>query len=342
MPKGPIKNRVFYYTAPRKLEIRTENCPPPGPGQVRCRTINSMVSIGTEMICFARQVEKGSGWDQWVQYPFEPGYLSIGEVVDVGRGVTAVKKGQRVASFAAHRAYFIDQADKVFSVPEGMCSQEANFFHISNIVQNGLRECKPVFGETAVVIGLGPLGQMAVRWLGVAGMRNLVAIDPMPMRCDKARGNGPTEVLCGYADKFIDRIMDLTGGLGAEMVFDITGNAAVFHAAHKMLGKRGRLGLIGDVPRPGEQTMTQDVIGKSVSIIAAHGAIPLHEGNHYYRWGKKEMTQLFFEFVMAGRFKVADLITHRIAPDEAPKVYPDICDHRDKYMGVIIDWSAQG
>jgi threonine dehydrogenase-like Zn-dependent dehydrogenase len=133
--------------------------------------------------------------------------------------------------------------------------------------------------------------------------------------------------------------MDATNGLGAEMVFDITGHPSVFHAAPKMLGKRGRLGLIGDVPKPVEQTMTSEVINKSISIITAHGAIPLWEGNHYYRWGKQEMTRLFFDFVLAKRFSVSNLITHRIDPTEAPALYEDLYLNRDKYMGVIIDWA---
>ncbi len=69
MSKGIIKNQVFYYTAPRKLEVITEKCPMPGPGEIRCRTICSLVSIGTEMICYDRNVEPGSSWDDWIRNP---------------------------------------------------------------------------------------------------------------------------------------------------------------------------------------------------------------------------------------------------------------------------------
>ncbi|MCE5273045.1 zinc-binding dehydrogenase [bacterium] len=338
MPAGPVDNRVFYYTAPRTLEVKPEACPPPGPGQVRCRTLCGLVSIGTEMICYERNVEPGTGWDAWVQYPFEPGYSSVGEVVDVGPGVENVKPGQIVCSTAAHRAWFVDRADLIHLVPEGITPEQAAWFCLNIIVQNGLRESKPTLGENAVVVGLGPLGQLAVRLLGLAGMSRLIAVDPMPSRCTLAQGNGPTDVICSTCDKAEAKIAELTGGTGAEIVYDITGHPAVFHSAFRMLGKRGRLGLIGDVPWPSQQNLTQDVIGKSISIISAHATTPPWEGNSYYRWGKKELVQFFFKMLAQKRISLEGLVTHRITPDQAPQTYADIFADRSRYLGVIIDW----
>ena len=262
MPSGTVNNQVFVFTAPRKLELAEQPCPPPGPGQIRCKTICSLVSIGTEMICFARQVEKGSHWDQWIQYPFEPGYLIVGEITDLGEWVKGLSIGQRVCASVEHRAWFLADAAKVMPVPQGLPAEQAAWFQLNSIVQNGIRETKPTLGETAVVIGLGPLGQLAVRLLGLAGMQSLIAIDPIKSRCDLAAGNGPTHVWQGRADELAPAVSELTKGRGADIVFDITGHPAAFHAAHKMLGKRGRLGLIGDVPFPQTQTMTTDVIQK--------------------------------------------------------------------------------
>lgn len=334
-----IPNTVFYFTAPRKLEIRHEDCPPPAKGQVRCKAICSMISIGTEMICFARNVEKGTGWDQWVQYPFPPGYLSVGEIIDVGEGVEGLKPGMRVCSNSEHRAFFNDNALRVIPVPDKLPAEEACWFQMNIITQHGLRLARPVLGESAVVIGLGILGQVAVRLLGLWGLRDLIACDPLASRCDLARGHGPTEIFSGKADELVTRVKEVTNGRGADIVFDITGNAAVFHAAQHMLAKRGRIGLIGDVPNPGAQTLTSDLINKSAEIISAHGSMPPQEGNFYYRWGRAEMTQLFFEYILAGRINMSKLNAHRYAPEEAPGVYLDVLDHREKYMGVIFDWA---
>ncbi|OGG03231.1 MAG: hypothetical protein A3F83_04345 [Candidatus Glassbacteria bacterium RIFCSPLOWO2_12_FULL_58_11] len=338
MPQGSLENRVFYYPAPRKLELVSESCASPGPGEIRCRTICSLISIGTEMICYQREVEPGSVWDQWIQFPFEPGYSSVGEIIDLGEGVTGLKKGERVCSNAAHRAYFIDKPDKVHPVPEAVSAEQAAWFALNIIVQNGVREAKPELGETVVVIGLGPLGQLAVRLLCLTGAANLLAVDPLEKRCKLARGNGPTEVLNLTAGQAQKRVAEFTGGRGADLVFDITGHPAVFHAAQHMLCKRGRLGLIGDVPVPSKQTFTHDVISKSLSIVASHGATPPWQGNDYYRWGKRELTDFYFKLLAAKRIEMDSLTTHRIRPEEAPGVYASISKDRGAYLGVIIDW----
>ena len=338
MPSGSMANRVFQYTAPKQISIKQEECPPPGAGEIRCRTVCSLVSIGTEMICYGRAVEEGSVWDAWIQYPFEPGYSSVGEVVDLGEGVDGLSPGDIVCSTSSHRAWFVDRADNVHPVPREVSQEDAAWFCLDIIVQNGIRECRPELGETAVVIGLGPLGQLAVRLLGLCGLENLVAVDPLASRCELAKSHGPGEIICAPADQAIGRVKELTGGRGADLVFDITGHPAAFHAAQHLLRKRGRLGLIGDVPRPGDQTLTHDVVSNSISIVGAHGACPPWRGSDYYRWGKREMTEFFFRMIAGGRIKLANLTTHRIKPERAPEVYADIYRNRAAYMGVIIDW----
>jgi 2-desacetyl-2-hydroxyethyl bacteriochlorophyllide A dehydrogenase len=332
------ENRVFYYTAPQKLEVVKEKMPSPGPGEILCRTVCSLISIGTEMICYKAEVEPGSVWADWIKFPFEPGYSSVGEVVEMGKGVSSVSCGDLVCSTSAHRAWFVDRPETVFPVPEGVTAEQASWFQLNIIVQNGIREAHPVLGETAVVIGLGPLGQLAVRLLGVAGMSHLLAVDPLISRCELAGGNGPTEVIDKPAEQVIERVNELTDGRGADIVFDITGHPAVFRAAQHMLAKRGRLGLIGDVPFPSRQTLTHDVVSNSISIVGAHGSTPPLHGNEFYRWGKHELTGFLFDLILSGRISLDNLITHRIVPAEAPAVYSEISAYRGSFMGVVIDW----
>jgi len=338
MSETVAENEVFYYTGPRKLELVKERRPSPDPGEILCRTICSLVSIGTEMICYAAEVEPGSVWESWIKYPFEPGYSSVGEVIEIGSGVEGVSAGQVVCSTSPHRAWFVDRPETTIPVPRGVAPEQASWFYLNIIVQNGIRETKPLLGETAVVIGLGPLGQLAVRILGNAGLRHLVAVDPIAQRCAMAQGNGPSEVLPVNAEEAGPRVAELTHGRGADLVFDITGHPSVFHCAQHLLAKRGRLGLIGDVPYPSKQTLTHDVVSKSLSIIGAHGAAPPWQGNDFYRWGKKELAGFFFDLILDRKIKLDDLFTHRIKPAEAPALYSEISTNRSAYMGVVIDW----
>ncbi len=323
------------------MELREVKTPPPVPGQIRCESICSLVSIGTEMTCFGREVEPGSVWDEWIQYPFEPGYSSVGRVLELGEGVEGIAAGGIVCSNAPHRGSFVDSADAVYPVPDGVSAESASWFQLNIIAQNGIRQTRPVLGETAVVIGLGPLGQLAVRLLGLCGLSHLVAVDPSQQRCALAKGHGPDNIMAVTADEAVEQVKELTDGRGADIVFDISGHPSVFHSAQHMLAPRGRLGLIGDVPKPGQQTLTHDIVSNSISIIGAHGSLPPRTGNSFYRWGKLEMTAFFFELIASGRIGLDSLITHRIAPEDAPRKYADIYGDRGEYMGVVVDWQGE-
>lgn len=339
MPKGKITNRVFYFTEPEKMEIVTEDCPEPGRGEIRCKTLYSLVSIGTEMICFIRDVEPGSHWDNWIKYPFPPGYSMVGRIEDIGEGVEGFSKGELVCSMAPHREWFVDNAANIFRVPEGLNPELATWFTLNNIVQNGVREVKPILGETAVILGLGPLGQLAVRLLGIAGLKDLVAVDLSPERCALAEAHGPTQTLCSTAAEAEKTVADLTGGSGAHIVLDITGHPDSFQSAHRMLGQRGRLGLIGDVAYPSKQCLTSQVIFKSLKISAAHAICPPNQGNSFYNWGRQEMTDFFFNLISTCRIKIDNLITHHPSPKDAPEIYSDLIGNRGKYMGIVFDWN---
>jgi NADPH:quinone reductase-like Zn-dependent oxidoreductase len=341
MSTNKKQTSAFIYTAPRQMEVRSVETPPPGSGQLRCQSICSLVSIGTEMTCYAREVEPGSVWDAWIQYPFEPGYSSVGRVLDVGEGVEGFAPGDILCSNAPHRGSFVDSDDAVYPVPAGVSAESASWFQLNIIVQNGIRETNPVLGETAVVIGLGPLGQLAVRLLGLCGLSRLVAVDPSQERCALAEGHGPDVILAVTADKAVKQVKELTGGRGADIVFDITGHPAVFHSAQHMLARRGRLGLIGDVPKPSQQSLTHDIVSNSISIVGAHGSTPPRTGNDYYRWGKYELTAFFFELIASGKISLDSLTTHRITPGEAPAKYAEIHGNRGAYMGVIVDWQQE-
>ncbi len=336
---GSFRNTVFYYPEPRRLELVQEDCPSPGPGQVRCRSVCSLVSIGTELTCFTGEVEPGSGWEAWIKYPFPPGYSSVGEVVDLGEGVTGLAAGDLVCSNSSHRQWFLDRPETMIPVPEGVSPREAAWFTLNTIVQNGIRETRPTLGEDAVVIGLGPLGQLAVRLLGLCGLNRLIAVDPSPVRCRLAEGRGPTRVLCCGAGEAEAQVAELTRGRGAHLVYDITGHPAVFHPALRMLGRRGRLGLIGDVAFPSRQSLTHDLISRSISIIGAHATTPPWQGNPYYPWGRREMNEFLFDLVLDHRIDLEEMITHTITPQEAPAAYRALLADREGVLGMVIDWT---
>src|ERR1044072_8893564 len=107
----------ILFTGKEQVELQRAAVSEPRPGQVLVRATRSLISTGTECICYARLFEAGTGWERWMQYPFSPGYSHVGVVERAGEGVTALKPGDRVASRSPHRQYVCGEAARFLLIP---------------------------------------------------------------------------------------------------------------------------------------------------------------------------------------------------------------------------------
>src|SRR5687768_7239936 len=74
----------LFFTGKEQLEFRAAEVPDPGPNQVLVETAKTLISTGTECICYQRKFAPGTHWDRWVKYPFPVGYSNAGRVLRVG------------------------------------------------------------------------------------------------------------------------------------------------------------------------------------------------------------------------------------------------------------------
>jgi S-(hydroxymethyl)glutathione dehydrogenase / alcohol dehydrogenase len=85
-------------------------------------------------------------------------------------------------------------------------------------------------GATCVVFGAGMVGLGAVAGCRLQGAERIVCVDLSEERLELARGQGATDVLLGGPET-VDRILELTGGFGADYTFEATGSVAVMRQA---------------------------------------------------------------------------------------------------------------
>lgn len=85
-------------------------------------------------------------------------------------------------------------------------------------------------GSTCVVFGAGLVGLGAVAGARLAGAERIVAIDLAEERLDQARHHGATDTFVGGPDS-VERVLEMTGGFGADYTFEATGNVAVMRQA---------------------------------------------------------------------------------------------------------------
>ena len=100
-------------------------------------------------------------------------------------------------------------------------------------------------GSRVAVIGAGGIGLNVVQGAAIAGCETVIAIDLRPVPLEIAKRFGATHTIPAAAEKIADTVRDLTGGRGADFVFDTVGNTRTLTDALAMARKGGTVVLTG-------------------------------------------------------------------------------------------------
>ena len=298
------------------------------------------MSIGTETFCLKGEYDKGTYWEEYIRYPFHPGYSMAAEVVAVGPDVKSWKPGDRVTSLHEHRQFFVSGEHDVFAVPDDISDVEATWASLARTTQVGVRRADLKMGETAVVVGLGVLGQLVIQYLNLSGMRRIIAVDTSEARGAIALASGATHFVRKFAHDARDDIEMITGGQMADVVFEITGHPSVLSSATLFLRKLGRLVLLGDTPTPSLQSLGPRVVGESLSILGIHGFMYQEHATPFNPWTAGAMTELFFDYVRHHRMNVAALVSRTVSPMNSKDVYCALLGGPTEDVGIIFDWDC--
>ena len=321
------------FTAKQKVVLEQVALAEPQSGEVRVRSMYSLMSTGTENIVFNQLYEPGSHWDRWVKHPFYPGYSLVGEVESVGANVTSLKVGDRVVARAGHGSHQIKPADQLGKIPAGVNPKDAAWFALAKIAAMGAKAAEYKLGDDVLIIGAGPIGQMTLRWARAAGAESITVVDPVSMRLELATRGGATTVISAPIDKATDEVKAAHNGQLPRLVIDTTGNEHVFVSALALAARFGRVVVLGDTGSPTRQHLTSDVITRGVTVIGAHDG--LEDG----AWNAQRIYRLFFSMVKSGRFDLTGLITHTFAPNDVQKAYEIANTRRGETMGIVFDWT---
>ena len=332
------KNPTVVFPRAKEIVIENLEMPQPKPGEVLIKTECTMISIGTEMTALIGEYPKGSTWEKHFNYPYYPGYNNIGTVVQVGEGVSRELIGKKFGSWGRHAAYVAVEAQHLEPLPADLPVDHAVFFTLAEIVMNGVRRSGIRWGESVVVYGMGLLGQFCARFCRLCGGMPVFAVDTSAERLARL----PKDPLLIGIDPTKEDVAAVVkarnGGRLADLVFEVTGNAALIPSEFAALRTQGRMVLLSSPHAPTLFDFHDLCNNPSITIIGAHNFSHPPVATPDNPWTQARHVQFFFELIQAQQLDLEPLITRRTSFADAPMLYRKLLQDRSSELGIILDW----
>ena len=213
------------------------------------------------------------------ELPFTPGVELCGEIVAVGAGVTGFSVGDRVIGGPVQPTggfgeLAVMRADAILPAPDGLDDAEAAAFFIT--YQTGWfglrRRARLAAGETLLVhAAAGGVGSGAVQ-LGKAAGARVIGVVGGERKAEAARVLGADVVIDRYEQDFVEVVKEVTGGRGADVVYDPVGGEA-YARSTKCIAFEGRILVVGFASGQIPTVTLNHALIKNYSIVGLHWAL---------------------------------------------------------------------
>ena len=243
-------------------------------------------------------------WDAWAQHrmttPRIFGHEFAGEIVDVGHEVTQLVPGDFVAAEThitcghcyqcqtgqAHvcRNVQILGVDRDGAFAEYIAIPESVAWKTGKEIDHSVASIQEPFGnavhatfageiagKTVAVFGCGPIGLWAVGLSRISGSSTIFAIEPNHKRLDMAVEMGADYAINPRADDPVRKILDVTDGLGVDVVLEMSGHPGAIRQGFQALRNGGRVSLLGIPSSMIELDLAEEVIFKGATVLGISG-----------------------------------------------------------------------
>ncbi|HEX2860325.1 MAG TPA: zinc-binding dehydrogenase, partial [Lacunisphaera sp.] len=244
--------------------------------------------------------------------PLIMGHEAAGEIAELGAGVSGWKRGDRVtfdstvycgecvccrngqvnlcenrrvlgvapAEYRRDGAFaelVAVPARILYALPDRLSFPHAAMVEPVSIAIHAIQRVKITPTDTAVVVGSGMIGLFVIQALRWAGVQRVIAVDLAPNRLALARELGATEVIQSDRVDVAAEVARLTGGVGADLAFEVVGISPTLQIALASLRKGGSAVLVGNLA-PKTDFPLQAVVTRELSLFgtcSSAGEYPL-------------------------------------------------------------------
>lgn len=336
-----MKNKSIIFTEVNTAKLLDKgDIPLLGEHDVKVKTIFSTVSCGTEKANITGDPNVGPSSAGKAVFPRHLGYSSSGIVEEVGEKVSSVKPGDRVVVYwSVHSEYNVLGEENIVKIEDDNISmQEAAVAFITTFPMAAIRKTKLEIGESMLVMGLGLLGQLAVRLAKLAGAVPIVAVDPVKERREEALKNGADFAFDPFEEGFAEKVKAVTGG-GVNTCIEVTGVGAGLNGALDCMAKFGRVALLG-CTRNSDFSVDyyRKVHGPGITLIGAHTLARPDVESHAGWFTHRDDIITCLKLISHGRLDLKTMIKETHKPEECEEVYTRLVNDENFPVLVQFDW----
>ena len=342
-----MSNKTFYMTDIEKLEVGEAPMPKIGADDVLIK-VRSVGICGSDLHYY----REGAIGDFKVEFPFILGHEAAGIVEEVGENVTSLKKGDRVcmepgvpcmkceeclsghynlckdvrfwatppydgvlSEYVAHPAAF------TFKIPDNMSFTEGALVEPLAI---GLHACNMggvKLGQTVAILGAGCIGLVTLLAAKAYGATQIIVGDVLEKRLNKARELGAVAINTAEED-FAAKVMELTGGRGADVCIDCAGFSATVDSCLSSAKPAGTVIIVG---------LGQDRVDGFNTGIMSTKELTVKSIFRY-----RNLFPTAINAIADGRIDVGTIVSHRFSFDDTINAFATCHkDIRNVVKGVI-------
>ncbi|OQD79036.1 hypothetical protein PENANT_c065G11578 [Penicillium antarcticum] len=266
------------------------------------------------------------------KYPVSMGHEFAGIIEEVGEGVSHVVAGQRAAAHAFNfQGYgggmsekIVAPADHFYAIPETVSLEAASFIEPLAVAWHAVKISLFKPGDSVLIVGGGPIGLGVLQVLKLQGASNIIVTELMDSRKDLCLYYGATNIIDPRETNVAQKTRELTGGVGADIIFDTAGVERALLDAIPACRTQGTIVNIAVWEKRPSFPVNQLMYNEIRYVGAA-----LYDEASFL-----ETIQAFSD----GHLNPEAMITARVPLDEVvEKGFNALLEHRDRHCKILVE-----
>ncbi len=343
-----MENKAVYMTGLNKMETREIPVP-------TVKDADVLVKLEYVGICGSdvHYLEHGAIGDFVVNGDFILGHECAGEIVKVGKDVTSLQIGDKVAlepgctcgqcefckegkynlcpdvEFLATppyhgclENYIAFPANMCFKLPDNITTKEGALVEPLAVGMHAAAQGEVKLGDSVVILGAGCIGLVTLLACKAYGATDITVVDVMQKRLDYALKLGATRVINAMEESAIEVLDELTDGAGIDVVIETAGNKITIKQTPYLVKRGGTIVLVG--------LAADDIIEYNFAKIMAKEATI----KSVFRY--RNIYPKAINAIAKGMIDVSGIVTHEFDFADTDQAFDFVINHKDDVVKAVI------